>query len=173
MVKGYRIRRAQLRDAEAIASVSILSWQETYEGLMPNSFLSALETTEGQRRRDGLRKRLTTDPDGIAVAEREGRIVGFVSARESRDEPPVTDGEIQAIYLLKDHHGRGVGRALFEEGLSILNSLGMKSASLWVLAGNRTEGFYKHMGGLLNGERKDREFGGTPLVERRYVWGKF
>lgn len=39
----YTIRNAQINDAYSIASVQILSWRETYSGIIPDSFLNNMD----------------------------------------------------------------------------------------------------------------------------------
>lgn len=170
--KEIKIREAMPEDAVGVSRVHIESWQETYRGLMSDEYIENLESLEGQSRRSSWEKKLS-DPElrqTIWVACSAEVIVGFVIVGKSRDEKPIADGEVYAIYLLKAYQGRGGGRLLFEKGLSLLRSRGMKSASLWVVAENSAEGFYRHLGGRSQGEKVDQCGGAKGIKQCRYVW---
>ena len=171
---GIKIRESTFEDASGVARVHIKSWQETYRGFMPDDYLKNLEANEGERRRAFWQNKLSNPEIRKTnwVAEKDEQILGFVSVGKSRDENPLTDGEIYAIYLLKAYQGQGIGRTLFEKGILLLKDLGMNSASLWVAKGNATEGFYKHLGGRLHGEKVDKCGGADALAECRYVWSE-
>ena len=166
------VRVAHPEDATNIAQVHIQSWQETYRGLMPDGYLDNLDSIEGERRLANWKKNLTNSETmrSTWVAEIDDEIIGFVSVGKGRDKEPIAEGEIYAIYLLKAYHGSGIGRALFDAGISVLKAMNMTSASLWVAKGNSTEGFYKHLGGVLQGEKIDKCGGVENLAEHRYVW---
>lgn len=173
-IVAVTLRESQPEDAQGITDVHIKSWQETYRGLMPDSYLDSLNHEESARRLGRWQERLG-NPDERKlswIAEVDRIIIGFVSIGKCRDERPIADGEIYAIYLLKKYHGSGVGRALFERGFELLRNLGFLSASLWVVKGNPTEGFYRHLGGILRGEKIDSCGGISGIAEHRYVWSE-
>jgi GNAT superfamily N-acetyltransferase len=67
------------------------------------------------------------------VAEFDGKIVGFCSVSKCRDEDLSENiGELWAIYVDKDHAGKGVGTALLNQGINILRKDGFNKATLWV-----------------------------------------
>jgi len=169
---NVKIRAAVAEDAVGVAQVHIRSWQETYRGLMPGNYLDNLNSLEGERRLGFWKKNLADSETARTtwVAQKDDEIIGFISVGKSRDKEPVADGEVYAIYLLKAHQGSGIGRALFDAGVTVLKEMGMKSASLWVAKGNETEGFCRHLGGLLQGEKIDKCGGMENIAECRYVW---
>lgn len=160
-------------DAEGIALVHITSWQTTYRGILPNSFLDELPKSRGPQRLT-MWTGLIEKPEpkaAIFVAEIDKKIVGFVNCGPTRDIPPLTDAEIFAIYLLEEYQRQEIGRALFEKAREFLIGKGFKSFSVWVADKNPSRGFYERMGGVQNGEKKDA-IAGHVLNEVRYVWMK-
>jgi GNAT superfamily N-acetyltransferase len=130
------IRPGTAADAEAVARVQVQTWQAAYADVLPHEPLMAL-SPEG--RAEGWRN---SPP---LVAEVDGQVVGFVSVGASRDEGG--DGELFAIYVLPDHWGTGIGRALIEAGEAHLRELGHGEADLWVLEDNaRARRFYEAAG---------------------------
>ena len=157
------LRAATPADAEAIARVHVQAWRETYAGLVPQAHLDALDPAE----RAALWRGLVPRPDRrVAVAERGGRVVGFACAGPGREAHPGHPGEVMALYVLRAHHGEGLGRALLEDALAWLGT----PAYLWVLRDNPTRGFYERMGGRVIA-RRDEEVGGALRPEVAYGFG--
>lgn len=172
-MSNFLVRAAKAGDAEGIAAVHTASWQTTYRGILPNSFLDELPKSRGPQRL-ALWTGLIAKPEpksAIFVAEMDKKIVGFVNCGPTRDIPPLTDGEIFAIYLLEEFQRQEIGRALFDRAREFFASLGLRSFSVWVADKNPSRGFYERMGGRLNGEKKD-SIAGQDLNEVRYVWMK-
>ncbi len=137
---------------------------------MPDALLAGM-TEEIRRERWG---RILSSPradEGNEVLEdSDGKVRGFVSWGKNRDTAWPADGEIYALYLDADLHGRGWGAKLFLTGLSRLRGQGWESASVWVLKGNPSEGFYRRMGGERMGERPLDRDGASGLTEIGYRW---
>jgi ribosomal protein S18 acetylase RimI-like enzyme len=152
------IRPATPDDAEAVARVHVETWRAAYAHALSPEGLASLSVTE----RTELHRR--SPP---VVAELDGEIVGFVSVGPGTDAD--TDGELYAIYVLPDHWGSGVGRALMQAGEERLRELGHQHAILWVLEDNpRARRFYEAAGWRLDGARRPIEIFGQPLPEIRY-----
>lgn len=163
-----RIVDARPEDARAIAEVHVAAWRETYAGLIPDRALDTLSVPE----RTALWRRVLDGGGWVLVARDGGRIVGFASGGPARDpDADATTGEIVALYLLKTHHGRGTGRALFTAACRRLAREGCRALRLWVLAGNPTRGFYRHIGGRPDKAEDDR-IAGTRVQAVRYVWDR-
>jgi GNAT superfamily N-acetyltransferase len=105
----------------------------------------------------------------VFVAEEDGRVVGFASGGPARADAPNHEGELYAVYLLKEYQGRGIGRALFDAVVRMLLQRGMRSMAIWVLADNPACGFYERMGGQRVYSR-DEELQGVTLHEVGYGW---
>lgn len=162
-----QIRKPVPGDEDAITTVHIKTWQTTYAGFMDQAYLDSLESTRESRRtmwKSGIQKQADK---AFWVAENDGKIVGFVIAGGARDEG--RDGELYAIYVLKEHQQKGVGKQLFNKAAETLRELGHVSAYLWVVKGNPTERFYAAMGGK-PADEKTVEIGGKSITEIRYEW---
>lgn len=161
------VRRAALDDAPALAAVQVASWNATYRGLMPDSFLDGFtvekRTTVFERFLD---PRAAHPVPRIWVAGRPS-VVGFASVGASRDEP--TCGELYAIYVEPSAMGRGAGRALLDAALEDLRQLGFDEVTLWVHVRNeRARHFYEAAGLRTDGGEKDEIVGGAPVPHVRY-----
>ncbi len=73
------------------------------------------------------------DPEGILVAEDEGRILGFVTTWIDRDAGL---GHIPNISLIPEARGQGLGRQLLEKALDRFRSAGLTHAKIETLVQN-------------------------------------
>ncbi|MGG3007122.1 N-acetyltransferase family protein [Geobacillus stearothermophilus] len=163
------IRKATWADAPAIASVHVESWKTTYGGIVPDAYLETLTVEEKQTLWE---KVLRQSNHSVFVAEENGRVVGFVSGgrnRASDGSAAQYDGELYAIYLLKEAQGKGLGRQLVQALVGDLTQKGIHSLAVWVLTDNPSRGFYERLGGEKVAEERV-EIGGKALRERCYGW---
>jgi ribosomal protein S18 acetylase RimI-like enzyme len=164
------VRVAVVADAPAIGRVHVASWRTTYPGMLPDSYLAALDVDDYSRRW----LRTLTDPERrstVLVAEEAGMVVGFASFGRERDRDPRYEGELYAIYLLKEAQRRGHGRELIRASAAALAEQGWTAMVVWVLRDNHgSRRFYERMGGTYLRER-ELDFGsGVRAREVSYLW---
>lgn len=164
-----KIREANIKDVEGLARVHVLSWRETYQGLISDTYLTKLSIEQRKKNWIWTFNNLKINESIYIAEDMEGKIVGFSSSGENRNAEYEFDGELYAIYLLKDYQNKGIGRTLFEVSVDRLRSSGYKSMMLWVLKDNPTLGFYKRLGGAVAGE-KAIKIGEQELVELAVGW---
>lgn len=166
------MREATPADADAIAGVHVRSWRETYAGLMPQAVLDGLSVDQ----RAVIWRRRLADPSvatRVWIAESGEGLIGFAAAGPQRS-PSLADqgfdGEIEAVYVLADWQGRGVGGALMHAMAAHLIARGFCAVALWVLDSNApARRVYERLGGVLCGEQRDDRME-TVLVEAAYGW---
>ncbi|HWC98586.1 MAG TPA: GNAT family N-acetyltransferase [Candidatus Sulfopaludibacter sp.] len=163
---SYTTREAAIEDADAIAHVHVESWRSTYAGIIPDAFLASLNPAE---RAERWRSAFATSNFRIFVAEDDGRVVGFVSGGRLREPLETYDAELYAIYLLRDHQGSGLGRALVLMLVNALRSEGLRSMVVKVLEKNPAVLFYRRLGAQLVA-RELIEIGGARLDELVLGW---
>ena len=159
------IRVATPEDAPAIAHVHVASWRTTYAGLMPDTYLAALD--EGERITQ-WQHWLTLDVV-VLVAELDGEIVGFAGAGPIRESLGGYDAELYTLYLLDHAQRQGIGTRLLTALAGALRARGFESMLAWVLAGNNSRDFYERTGAVLLAE-KQVEIGGAPLPVLAFGW---
>lgn len=163
----FSIRAATEADARAIAEIHVAGWRAAYQGKVPDALLDSVSVED---RAAMWRQAMARPVHSLLVAEREGRVIGFVSLGPTTDEGAAKDtGEVYAIYVQPDIVGRGVGRVLLARGVEGLKSLGFGRGTLWVLENNaRTLRFYEIAGWRPDGTEKVEDWNGFPLREVRY-----
>lgn len=163
------IRHANEQDAAGIADVHVNSWKTTYKGIVNDRFLEKLSAAD---RIEGWRRKLANMPEDeqlLVIADEDGKVYGFMSYGTEREQKISDEGELYAIYLLKEIQGMGWGRELFARLKEFLQKNGYRSLLVWVLEGNSAEHFYKHMGGQER-RRKEIVIGGKTHTEVALLW---
>ena len=122
------------------------SWNETYPGLIDQRYLDELNTLE-RCEAAAFRWR-----DNLLVARDGERVIGFAGYGHRDEDPPET-GEVFALYVLAEYHGKGVGRQLMEAALEQLKDC--RQVRLWTLKENgRAIRFYRKCGFVPDGAEK-------------------
>lgn len=132
-----RLRPASPRDAERLFEIqraaSVAAFAHVYPPERfpyPDADVRAL-----------VCKRLASGPEGVIVAEEDGRAVGFAAT-----EP----GWLAQLYVLPEAQGRGIGSTLLEAAVAARQAAGDAELRLWTLEAN-DEGrrFYEARGWTL------------------------
>lgn len=164
------VREATEKDFEGIANVRIKTWQSTYRGQIPDSYLDSLEIDKEVQ---GLIERhKAPDPTKkLFVAELNNQIIGFSRSGKSRDDdtPPDT-GEVYALYVLPEFQGKSTGSRLMNAAIVFLIESGYKKAILWVLDTNlNARNWYEKKGWKPDGKTKIEKRDNFELHESRYT----
>lgn len=157
---NFTIRLATLKDANAIAQIHLTGWHETYTGIIPDSYLSNLQIDTK------LKMWIKAFEQGypIYVAEVNGNVVGFANGGKCRKAGAQYTGELYTLYVLKQFHGSGIGKQLFNSVQQFLKINDFFPFVAIVLEKNPSLGFYKHIGYEIIGEHIE-DFDGTKLKE--------
>jgi GNAT superfamily N-acetyltransferase len=156
------LRDAQPSDADAVARVHVLTWQNAYRGLLPDAYLDALRPEERARRYTFG----GADPSAprTLVALVGAELVGFATVCVAREEG--APAELSALHVQPSQWGQGIGAALIAAARARLVREGCRAARLWLLEGNaRAERFYRIDGWVPEGTRREEVVWGAAVVE--------
>jgi len=103
------------------------------------------------------------------VAEAASEVVGFVSGGYERHGDDIYNGEIYALYVLKNHQRQGIGAELVAALANKLNHFGIYSMLFWVLEHNPYRRFYEKISGMYL-RKKRMPFSGEMLDTVAYGW---
>lgn len=163
------IRRAERKDALAIAQVYVDSWRESYAGLIPDWVLLGMSYRRLARAWERAIRTAGRD-EAILVAEDAAHgIVGLGSCGPSRDRAMDYAGEVYTLYVHPNNTGQGVGKLLLQALFDCLNERGKTSAIIWALSENPSRHFYRAHGGALVAARQGRQWG-VSIHEVGYGW---
>jgi GNAT superfamily N-acetyltransferase len=160
-------REAVVADAPAVARVHVRSWRESFDGIVPQTFLDKMSV---EQRTEAFAGRFSEAGYGMYVAEaEESGVVGFADYGDPRDDVAGYEAELYAIYLLPEYQGRGVGHALFRRVVDALVGSGKRSLCLLALEVSPYKSFYEKMGGRVI-EHRPKEIEGVAFDVSVYGW---
>ena len=154
------IRRMLIEDTKQVQDVAKKSWNATYEGIIPNSIQENF--LKGAYNDEMMQKRLSHSL--LLVAEAEDKIAGLANFSPVNEQGQT---ELSAIYLYPEYQGYGIGSALLDKGITMLENL--KEVHLDVEKDNTIgTNFYKAKGFKIVDEYDDN-FDGHILKTVRMV----
>ena len=164
------IRPANPDDLTGMARVHVDTWKTTYRGIVPDRYLDEL-TYESDIARGFGRwlKEPTPQWTYLVAGDPANHVLGFAVGGPNRGSDPEFQGELGAIYVLKESQRRGVGRVLVREVARHLVEMGTSSMIVWVLEANPYRRFYEKLGGV-SVRRRVVPVAGVPLPEVGYGW---
>ncbi|MDE2427686.1 MAG: GNAT family N-acetyltransferase [Burkholderiales bacterium] len=171
-IKEVSLRRATVADAQAIAKVRIESWQATYRGMIPDSYLDAMRLEDSMLHWKQILQALPEAGDRVCVyvAECEGQVIGFASGMLLPEPKLGMQSELTAIYLRPAWQRSGIGRRMVQKVARTLQAQGAESLLVWVISGNApARNFYEELGGVLLLEQAF-SWDGMDLMEAGYGW---
>jgi L-amino acid N-acyltransferase YncA len=149
------IRDATEADIPALAELHVTAWNQTYPGF---------ESPPTVAFREQQWRHVFAHNDGswfVLVVEDKGRLIGFAKGQHYK-HPDLPDfaGELNKLYVLREHHGQGLGRRLMGQVARRFLSQGITSMVLFSEPSNPTGRFFEAMGGEKIVDRRGR-FHGT------------
>lgn len=169
------IRPARTDDIDDLARVNIAAWRSAYAGLVPQSYLDAMDPEDYRQRWSVRLGGEHGSPGEYLVGLLDGSLACYVCFgpyRTQEDAPPGEQttgwGEIYAIYTDPGFQGRGVGSAVHDAALARLAATSHIEAALWVLRSNtRTRQWYADRGWSADGAISMWSAGSESLPEVR------
>ncbi len=171
-----RIREAELRDAAAMARVSVESYRAAHRDQIPEKSLMQFTYEESERNWARTIRELGEAEERqeyIYVAESdEGLIIGVAMGGPEGSHHPLYTGEIYFLYLLPEYHRRGIGRLLTMRIVERLVEQEMHALLIRVLKANiPARRFYEALGGHLVPDVEEQfEERGAVLIQVAYGW---
>ena len=142
------IIRAQETDIPALSNLCADTFRETFSHDNTEEDLKAF--FEETYNHDVLKYELTHDESETYLAYVDDVLAGYLKVNwgDAQTERKLENAfEVQRIYVLKEYHGQGVGKALFEKALRIAESGDFHWAWLGVWEKNyKAQHFYKRYG---------------------------
>lgn len=138
------IRKAEPRDADAIAEVHHEAWRGAYSGIIPHRALTAMINRRGGEWWANAIRRAAT----VLIIEIGGKIAGYATLGRNRARELKQQGEIYELYLRPECQGIGLGSRLFAAARQRLADHGLKGMVVWALEENENAlSFYAGAGG--------------------------
>ena len=159
------IIRPSLEHSFDMAHIHVRTWQYAYYNLLDNNFLNNLSV---KNKTEIWARRLVDTESGFIIfaAKIKDKIVGYIFGGLSQYKSERRyDCEVYAYYILPEYQNIGVGKKLFKTFTKEAIARGYRNICLWCLAGNKTEEFYKHIGGIY---KKSKKIAIPPTSKTKY-----
>lgn len=138
------IRKAEPRDAAAIADVHHDAWRGAYSGIIPHRALTKMINRRGPDWWANAIRRAAT----VLVVEIGGKLAGYATIGRNRARELPQQGEIYELYLSPEYQGIGLGSRLFAAARKKLADSGLRGMVVWALEDNGGAlSFYEGAGG--------------------------
>lgn len=138
------IRKAEPRDAAAIAEVHHEAWRGAYAGIIPHKALNAMISRRGREWWANAILRAAS----VLVVEIGGVVAGYATMGRNRARELRQEGEIYELYLRPEYQGIGLGSRLFGAARQRLADRGLHGLVVWALEENvNALQFYAGAGG--------------------------
>ena len=138
------IRKAELKDAAAIADVHQDAWRGAYSGIIPHRALTRMINRRGPDWWANAIRRAAT----VLVIEIGGTLAGYATIGRNRARELAQQGEIYELYLRPEYQGIGLGSRLFAAARRKLADSGLHGMVVWALEENTGAlSFYEGAGG--------------------------
>ncbi|KEP71686.1 GCN5 family acetyltransferase [Thioclava dalianensis] len=123
-------RAGQPSDAAALAAISIEVWLGTYIRKGVNALFADYALNEFTKPK--MTAVLQGLNEHVVVSENDNGIDGFIRLTQGKESPVsgCSTMEISTLYFQPRHHGRGLGKALLEQGFVYARSVGVRSVWL-------------------------------------------
>ncbi|WP_026897561.1 GNAT family N-acetyltransferase [Daejeonella oryzae] len=135
------IRKAQLSDISTVHELANKIWWPTYHGIIPDDQIAFM--LQDMYSENALLNQMSRGYHFL-IAEQNSIPVGFASY--SLTEPENHVFKLQKLYVLSSEQGKGTGKKLIEEVISIVKMQHAEVLELNVNRGNKAFHFYEKLG---------------------------
>ena len=162
------IRYAKNDDASTIALINSTSFQQAFQGIIPDDFLK--ERFSYEKLKDRLYKESNEGTATSCIMYKDSIPVGMLTfAKDDHKERDNSEIDIWRIYLLPEYWGQNLGIELIQWSIEELKGKGYKKVALWVVEENvRARKFYEKVGFNHEGEMRIIN-PGREMTEYRYI----
>ncbi|WP_271853571.1 GNAT family N-acetyltransferase [Planococcus maritimus] len=155
------IRTGTPADIESVREIAHISWNDTYEGIIPSPIQQKFLEQSYSTPMLEMRMERTI----LLLAEQDGQAVGFANFTKVDEDG---DAELIAMYMKPEHQRSGFGKQLLSDGLSRLK--GGQQLFVYVESDNQKGRNFYEANGFLLLEEFEELFEGHPLQTAKYVF---
>jgi GNAT superfamily N-acetyltransferase len=154
------VKAASEGDIALVQRLADVTWRRHYPGILGAEQIDYM-LARGYSR-DALLEFVTSPDAGLALAVRDGRALGFAAWYRLEGG---RSAKLDKLYVLPDHHGEGIGRALIEHVVAWARTAGCGAVTLNVNRHNTTSVRAYERCGFSIRERGDFSIGNGFVME--------
>ena len=142
----WSIKKSEKGDCKAIAEFITKTWNETYRGIINDEFLDNLENTEEERYINFINN-FDEKSNMQYIIKKNNEVIAYLKLSEIKDDDYKEYIELKSLYVLKEYQKNGIGKELIQNAFNEAKKAGYKKMIIGCLEKNKSNGFYKKMGG--------------------------
>ena len=117
MMSGFTIRPGEESDCAVLAKLLIDTWQSCYAEFFPADFLRKLDQEKQEKRHQTY---LSAGVNYHLAENAKKKLLGFTSYGPDRSSSDSTVAELYTLYVAKQQHQKGIGKALLDKVIFLL-----------------------------------------------------
>lgn len=139
---NFSFRKATVNDCSLIRELASKIWGPTYQSILSEEQLNYM--FEMMYSTEHIKQQMSESGHQYFIVFADEKPAGYLSIEKVSDNQYI----FQKIYTLPELHGKGIGRYLFEQGVSYLKTICPSpfTVELFVNRENPAVGFYEHLG---------------------------
>lgn len=149
----WNVEKSKKEDCKSIAEFVTRTWNETYRGIVNDEFLDNLENTEEKRYINAINN-FDEKSNMQYIIKKDNKIIAYLKLSKIKDDEYKEYIELQSLYVLQEYQKNGIGKELIQKAFNEAKKAGYKKMIIGCLEGNKSNGFYKKMGGKFIKKRK-------------------
>ena len=149
----WNVEKSKKEDCKAIAEFVTRTWNETYCVIVNDEFLDNLENTEEKRYINAINN-FDEKSNMQYIIKKDNKIIAYLKLSKIKDDEYKEYIELQSLYVLKEYQKNGIGKELIQKAFNEAKKAGYKKMIIGCLEENKSNGFYKKMGGKFIKKRK-------------------
>ncbi len=150
----WNVEKSKKEDCRAIVEFITKTWNQTYRGIVNDEFLDNLEKTEEKRYINAMNS-FDKRSNMQYIIKKDNKIIAYLKLSKIKNDEYKESIELQSLYVLKEYQKTGIGKELIQKAFNEAKKAGYKKMIIGCLEENKSNGFYKKMGGKFI---KKREF---------------
>ncbi len=116
-MNSFTIRPGKEADCNALARLLIETWQSCYTKFFPADFLNKLDQEKQEKRHQAY---LSAGVNYHLAENADKNLLGFTSYGSDRSSSDPTVAELYTLYVAKNQHQKGIGKALLDKVIFLL-----------------------------------------------------
>ena len=142
------LKEVTIKDIETLVELNIKTWKETYQKILPSTFLESLKKNKKELLKEEEERFIDDKLDGTRkyLFQIDDEAVGYLIIGRCDIEKYNGLGEINALYLIKKVQNKGYGEMLFEKATKELKSMGFNEMIIGCINESKSNDFILKQG---------------------------
>lgn len=159
------IQEFKENDLDNVVQVLVTSWRTSFESFLSKEIINKYTNISNCKK--AITKSYDENNVRILVCKNENKILGTVFYNFKMEKNETKKGIILSLHVLPEYKNKGIGTALINSAISVLEKEDISEIELWVFEKNlQAINFYKNRGFNYGG---DKRLFCDDIIECKYI----